>query len=568
LPGRTQNIYLAKPWLKNYDKEVPHSIDYPIIPIHQILYDTARDYPDRIAMDFMGRKWTFKGSKEESDRFATALIDLGIKKGDVVALALPNLPQFISSYYGVSRAGGIVTAMNPTLTPPEFQHILNDSGAETIVAFNLLQPLFAQLKPKTRLRRIIYTSLQDALPAAPKPKEVEGAYQYVHLIEKYKPEPPDVKISPKEDLAVIQYTGGTTGMPKGAMLTHFNLVANTVQCVKWATILKRGEETGVGNLPLFHIYGMTVGMNTATMLAISSALNPDPRDFSTLLGLIRQHRPTTFPAVPTMFVRMLQHKDFEKSLDAIKHIKYCNTGAAPMPPEILKRFEGYGITISEGYGLTECSPVTHSNPQKGMKKIGSIGVPFPDTDVMIVDVDTHSELISVGEPGEMAIKGPQVMKGYWEKPEETEKQLVKELLGVPGPWVLTGDVAKMDSQGYFYIVDRTKDMVNVSGLKVYAREVDDVLFEHPAVAMAATIGVPDPKTPGSERVKAFVVLKEGYKPDKEVENSIIEFCSKRLARYKVPKMIEFKKELPLSLIGKVLKLPLREEEKKRGSGRM
>jgi long-chain acyl-CoA synthetase len=528
-----------------------------------MLYDTARDFPDRVSLDFMVRKWTYREAKEEADKFAAGLIELGVKKGDVVALALPNIPQFSSSYYGVSRAGGILTALNPTLAPPEFHHILNDCGAETIVAFNLLQSLVVALKPKTKLKRVIYTSLQDALPAAPKPKAVEGAYQYAHLIEKSKPNPPDVRINPKNDVAVIQYTGGTTGMPKGAMLTHFNLVANTVQCVRWSTALRRGEETGVGNLPLFHIYGMTVGLNTATMLAIKGTLNPDPRDFATLLGLIRQYRPTVFPAVPTMFIRMLQHKDFEKSLGAIKHIKFCNTGAAPMPPEIMKRFESYGITISEGYGLTECSPVTHSNPQTGKKKIGSIGVPYPDTDVMIVDIETHSRPMPVGEAGEMAIKGPQVMKGYWNKPEETKKQLAKELLGVPGPWVFTGDVAKMDEEGYFYIVDRTKDMVNVSGLKVYAREVDDVLFEHPAVAMAATIGVPDPNTPGSERVKAFIVLKEGVPPGKEVENSIVEHCSKHLARYKIPKIIEFRKELPLSLIGKVLKLPLREEERKK-----
>jgi long-chain acyl-CoA synthetase len=565
MPQTVRNVYASKPWLKSYDKDVPQSIDYPIVPVYQILYDTARDFPDQVALDFMGRKWTWKESKEEADKFATALADLGVRKGGVVALALPNLPQFIASFYGVSRIGGIVTALNPTLTPHEFSYILNDCGAETIVAFDMLQPLMVALRPKTKIKRIIYTSHQDALPAAPKPQDVEGAYQYVNLINSHSANPPEVKINPQEDLAAIQYTGGTTGMPKGAMLTHFNLVANAVQCAKWSTLLKRGEETGVGTLPLFHIYGMTVGMNTAAMLAIKSTLNVDPRDFTTLLDLIRQLHPTTLPIVPTMLIRILQHKDFEKSLDAIKHIKVCVTGSAPMPPEITKRFESCGVTISEGYGLTECSPVTHSNPQKGKKKIGSIGVPYPDTEVLIVDIETHSKSMPLGEPGEMAIKGPQVMKGYWNKPEDTKKQLVTELLGVPGPWVFTGDVAKMDEEGYFYIVDRTKDMINVSGLKVYPREVDDVLFEHPAVAMAAAIGIPDPKIPGSEKVKAFIVLKEGYTPSAEVEKSITEHCSKQLARYKVPKVIEFRKELPLSLIGKVLRLPLREEEKKKAS---
>jgi long-chain acyl-CoA synthetase len=364
-------------------------------------------------------------------------------------------------------------------------------------------------------------------------------------------------------VALIQYTGGTTGVPKGAMLTHYNLVANAVQTMKWATALSRGHEVSVLNLPLFHIYGMTCGMNAGILLAVSGTMNPDPRDFTTLLGLIRQFHPTVFLGVPTMFIRMMQNKDWEKSVDALRSIKFCNTGAAPMPPEIIKKLQGLGLTILEGYGLTECSPVTHSAPQKGKKKVGSIGIPFPDTDIMILDVETHSKIMPLGECGEMVVKGPQVMKGYWNKPEETKKQLVDILLGCAGPWVFTGDVAKMDEDGYFYIVDRTKDMVNVSGLKVYAREVDDVLFEHPAVAMAATIGIPDPKTPGSEIVKAFVVLKPGNAPSKEVEDSIIEFCRKHLARYKVPKVVEFRDSLPLSLIGKVLKLPLREEEKKK-----
>jgi long-chain acyl-CoA synthetase len=566
LSKKAENPYSSKPWLKHYDAEVPRSIDYPVIPLYQIFYEVARDFPDRLGMNFMGRKWTFKQSLEEVERFATALAALGVRKGDVVAIALPNLPQFYAAYHGTLRAGGIVTALNPTLTAPEYEHILNDSGAETIVAYDMLLPLLKALQPKTKLKRIIITGLKDALPGAKKPKEVEGAYQFLGLLEKYEPKPPSVKINPKEDVAVIQYTGGTTGVPKGAMLTHYNLVANAYQAFKWSSMLKRGEEIGVQNLPLFHIYGMTCNMNAGLLLAASGTMNVDPRDFTTLLALIREFRPTIFLAVPTMFIRIMQNKDLEKSIPAISKIKICNTGAAPMPPEVMKKFQAYGMIFTEGYGLTECSPVTHTNPQKGVKKIGSIGLPIPDTEILIVDTETHSKIIPMGEPGELVIKGPQVMKGYWNKPEETKKQLVKELFGLTGPWVFTGDVAKMDEDGYFYIVDRTKDMVNVSGLKVYPREVDDILFEHPAVAMAATIGIPDPKTPGSETVKAFIVLKPGNTPSKEVEESIIEHCRKHLARYKVPRVIEFRDSLPLSLIGKVLKLPLREEEKKKSSG--
>jgi long-chain acyl-CoA synthetase len=561
IPKRVRNPYSSKPWLKHYDAEVPQSIDYPVIPLYQFFYDAARDFPDRLSTDFMGRKWTFKQFLEEMERFATALAALGVKKGDVVALALPNFPQFTTAYYGVLRIGGIITALNPTLTPLEFEHVLKDSGAETIVAYDALLPILRTLKNKTGLKRIIVTGLKDALPKARVPEEVEGAYQFLGLLEKYGPNPPDVNISPKEDVAVIQYTGGTTGIPKGAMLTHYNLVSNAVQVVKWGTILRRGEETGVAELPLFHIYGMTCTMNAGFLLAASATLNPDPRDITTLLALIRTFQPTILLAVPTMFIRIMQHKDLSKSIPAIGKIKLCNTGAAPMPPEVFKQFQSYGMTFTEGYGLTECSPVTHINPQKGTQKIGSIGLPVPDTEVLIVDVETHSRIMPMGEPGEMVIKGPQVMKGYWNRPDETNKQLVRELLGIPGPWVFTGDIAKMDEDGYFWVVDRTKEMINVSGLKVYAREVDDVLFEHPAVEMAAVVGVPDPRTPGAEKVKAFIVLKKGYSPSEGLEKDLIEHCRKRLSRYKTPKIIEFRESLPVSLIGKVLKRPLKEEEK-------
>ena len=562
---KNENIYLTKPWLKNYDEDVPASIDYPVIPLYQIFYDVVKDFPDRLGTDFMGRKWTFKQSLEEVERLATGLTAQGVKKGSVVAIALPNFPQFYISYFGILRAGGIVVALNPTLTPPELQYILNDCGAETIIAYDMLLPILKSLQSKTKLKRIIITGLQDALPNAPKPKPVEGAYQYLNIIQDNSPNPPKLQISPKQDVAVIQYTGGTTGLPKGAMLTHYNLVANAVQNMKWTTALTRGNEVGVVELPLFHVYGMTCSMNTGLLLAISGGMNPDPRDFATLLGLIRQFHPTVFLAVPTMFIRMMQHKDWDKSVDAIRGIKICVTGSAPMPPEIFRKLEGLGVNILEGYGLTECSPVTHSTPQKGKKKAGSIGIPFPDTDIMIVDIETHSKIMPLGECGEIVVRGPQVMKGYWNKPEETKKQLVDKVAGVPGPWVFTGDVARMDEDGYFFIVDRTKDMINVSGLKVYAREVDDVLFEHPTVELAATIGIPDPKTPGSEVVKAFVVLKQGNAPSKELEDSLIEYCRKHLARYKVPRVIEFRSSLPLSLVGKVLKLPLREEEKKKNS---
>jgi long-chain acyl-CoA synthetase len=370
-----------------------------------------------------------------------------------------------------------------------------------------------------------------------------------------------VSINPKEDIAVLQYTGGTTGVPKGAILTHMNLVANALQCGDWNEGSVRGKEIALINLPLFHIYGQTVCMNYCVYAAAKLVLNVDPRDFPTLFSLIKQYKPTVFPGIPTLFMRMLQYQDLPKYAEAMKTIRIMNSGAAPLPPEVLKKFEEVtGGKIAEGYGLTECSPVTHSNPLIGLRKVGSIGMPFPDTDAKIVDIETGSKEVPLGEVGELAIRGPQCMKGYWNKPSETAKQMRSELCGDKGPWVLTGDMARMDEDGYFFIVDRKKDMIDVSGFKVYPREVDDVLFEHPAVAMAAAVGVPDPEIPGNERVKAFVVLKQGIEESDKLKEEIREFCRKKLAPYKVPKFIEFKKDLPMTLVGKVLKRKIREEE--------
>jgi long-chain acyl-CoA synthetase len=424
------------------------------------------------------------------------------------------------------------------------------------------------VKNETQLKHIIVTSLVDYLPGKPRrPAEKEGTHQMANLITDNQPNPPKVNINPKEDIATLQYTGGTTGTPKGAMLTHHNLAANATQTINWFIWdLREGKETCMVNLPLFHIYGMTCCMNSSINMGYCMALNPDARDFPSLLSLIKSTKPSFFPGVPTLYMRLLQTKGVEKYYEDLKSIRMCNSGAAPMPPEVMKQFEQVtGGSILEGYGLTECCPVTHVNPDKETRKIGSIGLPIPNTDCRIIDIETGTKLMPVGEVGELAIKGPQVMKGYWNKPEETKNQLKSKLLGEAGPWVLTGDIAKMDEQGYFYIVDRKKDMIDVSGFKVYPREVDDKLFEHPQVAMAAAVGIPDPKNPGSEVVKAFVVLKPGVPENEETKKGIIDFAKKSMAPYKVPKEIEFRKELPTTLIGKVLKRPLREEEKKKTS---
>jgi long-chain acyl-CoA synthetase len=563
--------YSSKPWLKNYPKGVKPNIDYPVIPLYGLLELSAKDFPDNDALVMMGKIIKYGELKTLVDKLATAFAGIGVKKGDTVALHFPNVVQFVIGYYGALKAGAKVTCCSALLSPPELEFQLNDSGAQTLLTFDDRPRKGGQfdtvsaIKERTKVKNVILTALRDFLPGKTwTPPETPGFMQLLNLLSKYEANPPKIIINPKEDVAVLQYTGGTTGVPKGAMLTHMNLVANALQCANWNQGSVRGKEIALINLPLFHIYGQSVCMNYCIYAGAKLVLNVDPRDFPTLFSLIKQYKPTLFPGIPTLFMRMLQYKDLPKYAEAMKTIRIMNSGAAPLPPEVLKKFEEVtGGKIAEGYGLTECSPVTHSNPLIGLRKVGSIGMPFPDVDVKIVDMETGTKEVPAGEVGELAIRGPQCMKGYWNKPNETAKQIRSEIAGEKGPWVLTGDMARMDEDGYFYIVDRKKDMIDVSGFKVYPREVDDVLFEHPSIAMAAVVGVPDPSTPGNERVKAFVVVKPGVQETEELKEDIREFCKKKLAPYKVPKFIEFRKELPMTLVGKVLKRQIRDEEEKK-----
>jgi len=555
----SEDPYAKKPWLAHYDEDVPADIDYPKINIYEFLENSAKDYGGRTAIWFLKNKISYKKLKDIVDRLATALINLGLKRGDVVAIMIPNFPQFIMSYYGILRAGGIVTACSVLHTEHELAYQLNDSGAEIIIAWDNQVEKITNIRDRTRLRHIIITNVFDYSPMAPRnPPEIAGTIQFLNLINDTKPNPPSFETNAKEDIACLQYTGGTTGLPKGAMLTHYNLVSNCVAVVKWAgDALRVGKETILTNLPLFHIYGQTVCMNLHVYIASTIALNPDPRDQKSLFEIIKSTHPSQFPGVPTMYMRLLERDDLEDYAKDLKSIRVCNTGAAPMPPEVLKEFEERtGGIILEGYGMTESSPVTHTNPFIGERKIGSVGMPIPDTEVRIVDISDYTKILPIGEAGEIIIKGPQVMKGYWNKPEATEDQ-------IKDGWLLTGDIGKMDEDGYFYIVDRKKDMINVSGFKVYPRELEDVLFEYEAIENAAVIGVPDPKMPGSEKVKAYIVLKDSYKESEEMEAEIKEFCRTNVAPYKVPKFIEFRKELPETLVGKVLRKDLKEIEARR-----
>lgn len=555
----SENPYAAKPWLEHYDEGVPHEIDFPEMNVYEFLDNTTKEFGGKTAIWFMKHKISYKKFKDIAERLATALVNLGVKKGDVVALMLPNMPQFMFSFYAIQKAGGIVTACSVLHTEHELAYQLNDSGAEIIIAWDAQLEKINNIKDRTRIRHVIITNVFDYAPLANplgqrEPPEIAETIQLFNLINNTKPNPPKIDTS-SSDVAILQYTGGTTGLPKGAMLTHGNLVANCYQMYEWTKgVAERGKATALTTLPLFHIYGMQICMNLFIFNGFTIALHPDPRDQKGLFEVIRATHPAFFPGVPTMYMRLLERDDLEDYAKDLKSIKVCNTGAAPMPPEVLKEFEERtGARVVEGYGMTEASPATHVNPYKGTRKIGSVGLAIPNTEYKIVDIDDYTKIVPQGESGEIMIKGPQIMKGYWNKPEETAFQL-------KGEWLLTGDIGRMDDDGYLFIVDRKKDMINISGFKVYPREVEDVLFENEAVENAAVIGIPNPEIAGNEIVKAFIVLKDGFKESEEMKSEIKEFLRKNVAPYKVPKLIDFRKELPETLVGKVLRKELKDIE--------
>lgn len=503
---------------------------------------------------------------ELTQAFAAALHGLGVRRGDRVSINLPNIPQFVIAFYAALRLGAIVVQTNPMYTERELKELLNDSGAETIVTLDLLYPRVKAVRSQTGLKRVILTGVQDFLPPLLKMlypiKELlersrvrlkgEEFQSFQRLLRGYLGErPADVELDPAEDVALLQYTGGTTGLPKGAMLTHKNLVANALQSRSWFLQAEEGGERVLAVLPFFHVYGMTVAMNLA--IALASAMILLPRfQIDEVLKSINKYQPTMFPGAPTIYVAFNSHPHIRRY--EVGSIKECISGSAPLPVEVKRRFEELtGGRLVEGYGLSEASPVTHSNPLDGRDIPGSIGLPFPDTEAKIVDPAT-GEALGVGQVGELLVRGPQVMKGYWNNPEETAQTL-------KDGWLHTGDIAKMDEQGYFYIVDREKDMIIASGYNVYPREVEEIIYQHPQVAEAAVIGVPDPYR--GETVKAFIVPRAGEELDEE---EIIGFCRERLAAYKVPRLIEFRDSLPKSAVGKVLKRELRDEGLRQAPG--
>lgn len=554
----------TKPWLKHYEKLVPHTIEYPDVPLHRFLEDSARKYPNNIATIFLGAKLTYRQLSDSANAFAAALASLGVKKRDRVALLLPNCPQNLIAYYGAMKAGAIVVPTNPLYVESELQHQFADAGAETVVTLTKFYPLVKKVQPRTNVKNVIATNIKDYFPPvtsllftlAKEKKEghrVEiekspGNYLFVDLLKQHAGRTYEAEVS-ADDIALFQYTGGTTGVSKGAMLTHRNLVANTIQTAKWLTDAKEGDETILGVIPFFHVYGMTAAMNFSVYIAGTLVLLPR-FDLGEVLKSINKYKPGIFPGVPTMYVAINNHPNIAKY--DLRSIRACISGAAPLPVEVQQRFETLtGGKLVEGYGLTEASPVTHCNPIYGLRKTGSIGLPLPDLEVKIADVETGTSEMGVGEVGELVVRGPQVMKGYWNMPEETNNVL-------RNGWLHTGDIAKMDEDGFFYIVDRKKDMIIAGGYNIYPRDVEEALYRHPKVKEAVVAGVPD-KYRG-ETVKAYVVLKEG---EAATEEEIIEYCRNNIARYKVPTMVEFRRELPKTLVGKVLRRVLVEEEKKK-----
>jgi long-chain acyl-CoA synthetase len=553
----------AKPWIASYPPETAPSLEYPRVPLTHFLEQAAAEFPDHPALYFMGRRITYRELLSMSYQFANALIKRGVKKGDRVAVMLPNSPQAVISYYGSLMAGATVVMTNPLYTERELIHQLNDSGAETIITLDLLYSRVAAVKASTPLKRLMITSVGDFLPFFKKmlyplvqkkqghnPQVTYGGEvePFLSVLKESAINPVTPEVDPEKDIALLQYTGGTTGLAKGVMLTHRNLVANAMQCQAVMYKFVRGRERILAALPLFHVYGMTTVMNKGISIAAEIILVPK-FNVKQILKLIDKTKPTLFPGAPTMYIGLINHPDLPKY--DLSSITACVSGSAPLPVEVQRRFEELtGGRLVEGYGLTEASPVTHSNPIWGKRISGSIGLPWPDTDCRILDPSTGEELPQ-GEIGELAVKGPQVMLGYWNRPEETAAVL-------RDGWLLTGDMGYMDTNGYFYIVDRKKDMIIAGGFNIYPREVEEVLFEHPAVQEAAVIGVPDPYR--GETVKAFIVLKEGAQVG---EDELERHCRQRLAAYKIPRIYEFREELPKTMVGKVLRRQLLEEEKKR-----
>ncbi|MBL0715655.1 MAG: long-chain fatty acid--CoA ligase [Desulfosarcina sp.] len=552
--------YADKPWLASYEEGVPAQVNYEDVCLPAFLDRSATEFPETMALLFQGYKVNYRQLQEMVDRFAACLHAFGIRKGDSVAILLPNLIPCVVAYYAILKIGAVVVMNNPLYSDRELEHQFNDSGAKLLVTLDLLVKRMVALRAQTRIKTIIYTSIGDYLPfpknllfplvgkkkgLAADVAPAADLLKWKDMLAKYPPQAPAADLS-LDDIAMLQYTGGTTGVSKGVMLSHGNLSRQVQHIRAWFPKFRLGEEIMLGALPFFHVFGLSVAMNFAIYMGWGDILVPKPHP-EPLLETIGKFRPTFAPLVPTMYIGMLDHPKISQT--DLTCIKGCFSGSAPLPVEVIRDFEAKtGSVIVEGFGLTESTPVTHINPFGGQRKVGSIGIPIPDTEARIVDLNDPTTEMPVGETGELVVRGPQVMQGYWQRPEATAETIVDG-------WLLTGDIAMMDAEGYFFIVDRKKDMIISGGYNVYPRDIEEVLFEHPKISEATAIGVPHPSR--GEQVKVFVVLKAGETATAE---EIIEFCKGKLATYKLPTEVAFMNELPKTNVGKVLKKDLRSEE--------
>lgn len=558
--------YHERPWLKFYAEGVPANVEIPERSLPEVFDEVADKYSSRAAVIFYGNKISFGKLREEIDRFATALHELGIQKGDKVALYLLNSPQFIIAYFGSLKAGATLTPISPVYTSIEVKHQLEDSEAKSIVCQDFLYENVE--RAGAGLKNVILTGIGEYLPLSKKlaGKSVLGRYgkmevpsqqviesrgfhQFQKLIKKYPPNPPKIEINAKEDIAVLPYTGGTTGLPKGAVLTHYNLLACGMQVQAFWPTFEEGKEVVPALLPFYHIYGQVVVMLNGLILGSTLLLFTTP-DLEEILSAMERYRATVFYSVPTAYQFL---KDYEKT-DRFnwKGLKMITSGADTLHESTVKDWERRtGAKIIEGYGLTECSAVSHVNPM-GRPKVGSFGVPIPNVGAAIVNHET-GEYLPPGEVGELIIEGPNIMKGYWKRPEDTRESLI-ELDG--RTWLRTGDLVRMDDEGYFFFYDRKKDLIKYKGYSVFAREIEEVLHQHPKVKTAGVLGVPDPDV--GQLIKAIVVLETDAR-GKVTEEEIIKYCKENLAHYKVPKIVEFRGELPKTDVGKVSHRELREE---------
>jgi len=562
-------VYESRPWLKYYLKGVQSDVEIPQISVVDDFNESTEKWKDRTALVFYGRKISYKELRDHVDRFATALHDLGVKKGDRVALLLLNSPQFVIAYFGALKAGATLTAISPLYVSPEIKHQLADSGATTVICQDILYDNVA--KAGVKLDRVILTGIAEYLPglkkfmgqsmlravyqkmAAPPPDifEREGFYQFQELIKKYPPNPPKIEFNVKEDLVTLPYTGGTTGLPKGAMITHYNLVAGKHLGSKfWGDVVEEGKEVVLAYLPFYHIYGQAVVMLGSLSQGYTLVIFTTP-DLDDILNAMESYKATIFYGVPSLYEYL---RDYHRT-DRVnwKRLKVLVSGADALLEDTAKGWEKRtGTRIHEGWGMTETSSVGMISPY-GQPKVGSFGIPISNTVGAIVDPE-GTKFLPVGEIGELVVRGPQITLGYWKNPEETKKMIVE----IDGErWLRSGDLARMDEEGYFYFYDRKRDMIKYKGLAVFAREVEEVLASHPQVKEAGVIGVPDSDV--GEKVKALVVL-ETEARGKVSEEDIIKYAAEKLAHYKVPKIVEFRGEVPKTDVGKVSRRELREED--------